>query len=74
MNVHGLHGCRPPWEQNSWVVFDIPIESSAMRPEGLGFPSVSRGWMASARASPAAACTGGGTLRPPGYSPPSKPR
>ena len=73
MNVQASQGSLPPWEQNSCVVFDMPIDSRTYLPAGSGFPAVSSGAMLWARARPAAWCAGVGTLAPLGYRPPGNP-
>jgi hypothetical protein len=60
--------------ENSCVVFDMPIDSSTMRPVGDGAPAASRGVTAAAAARPAARCAAGGTLAPAGHRPSSWPR
>jgi hypothetical protein len=62
MNVNASHGSPPPGEQNSCVVFDIPIDSSTYLPVGSGAPAASRGTMAAARPAPAAAWSAGMAL------------
>src|SRR5438445_13671974 len=63
-NVQESQGGRPPPEQNSCVVLDIPIERRTMLPAVLGLPEVSSGWTNAERAAPAAAWSEGGPLVP----------
>src|ERR1043166_841761 len=70
VNVHELHGRPPPCEQNSCVVFDIPLDSSTYFPVALGLPAMSSGSIASARALPSEEWIEGTTFEPPGYRPP----
>src|SRR4051812_1340254 len=48
----------------------MPIDRKTNLPLGLGWPCVSSGPIAAARATPAAACAGDGSLLPRGYRPP----
>ena len=52
---------------NSWVVLDIPTESSTALPLGSGFPAESRATICAARCNPSFSCAAGRTL-PLGYS------
>jgi len=64
MKDHDAQGGVDALAQNSWVVFDMPIERSTYLPAALGLPLTSRGWIAFARAMPAARCAAGIVLPP----------
>jgi hypothetical protein len=67
MKLHGSHELgAPPAEQNSCVVFDMPIESRMYLPAGLGCPLLSSGLMSPAAANPARRWAAGIELEPPG--------
>src|SRR5438132_7989819 len=74
MNVHPSQGSSELDEQNSCVVLDMPMDSSAILPFALGFPFSSSGCTLSARERPAESCATGGVLAQSGYSPPVNPR
>src|SRR5262249_35101557 len=59
--------------ENSCVQFDMPIDSSTMRPPGDGAPPASRGAIADARRRPRGRCAGGGAFGRGPQSPPLKP-
>ena len=58
--------------ENSCVVFDIPTESSTIRPLASAFPAASRGAIAEAAWSPSFSCAAGRVF-PPGYRETSRP-
>src|SRR3954463_7536128 len=57
-------------EQNSSVVFDMPIETITYLPFASGWPCALSGRIANARLTPAASCAAGTIFEPFGYSPP----
>ena len=59
--------------ENSWVAFDMLIETSTIVPSSDGLPWASSGRMRASWASAALRCPSGGTLRPCPYNPPSSP-
>src|SRR5687767_378098 len=70
MKVPATHGVPP---QNSWVVFDIPMDRRTYFPAASGLPAVSRGTTRSDVSRPAASCSGGIAFDAPGYRPPANP-